>query len=101
MLAESAGISENVAVTTSPSRLMIPPMIPPEVSELLYCTITLTLFEGFVSSGRRSGEIFELSANADPTRSKVSQATAHRDNCLVCFTMKDYIGTIWSNRSAI
>ena len=35
-----------------------------EAGDVLYCTITLMLFDGFASSGCRSGEILELSARA-------------------------------------
>src|SRR5215472_2111897 len=42
-------------------------MSPPpddEAGDVLYCTITLMLFDGFASSGCRSREILELSARA-------------------------------------
>ena len=75
---------------------MIPPSNPPLVhvwGGLLYCTITLTLFEGFDNSGKRSGEIFEVSANADPASSRASKRTANRDICFVYFRV-DCISTI-------
>src|SRR5258708_3354593 len=60
---------------------MIGPSSPPPVHVCggeLYCTITLTEFDGFESSGRRSGEIFELSANAAPAAIRAIPKMAHR-----------------------
>ena len=74
---------------------MSPPRSPPLVQVcggLLYCTTTFTVFEGFESSGNRSGEILEVSANADPAASKTSQRMANRESCLLYLVKKDCIG---------
>jgi hypothetical protein len=56
----------------------------------------LTVFDGFASSGSRSGEIFELSASADPATSKAKHTVAHRPKYLLCFTMSAGICLIQS-----
>src|SRR5207249_118248 len=90
--------------TTPPRTLttvqMRPPSKPPLVhvcGGVLYCTMTLTVCDGFARSGSRSGEIFELSANTDPaTNNKTSHTVAHRARYLLCFTMNVGIRLILS-----
>src|ERR1700730_6138129 len=73
---------------TTPPRILaavqrIPPRNPPpQVGGALYCMITLTLVDEFASSGRRSGEIFEVSAKAVPATMNAHHRTAHRETCL-------------------
>ena len=61
---------------------------------LLYCTMTFTVLDGFDSSGSRSGEIFELSANAAETVSNRSHKTAHGANRLAYLEQKDCMALI-------
>src|SRR5579859_6993417 len=82
--------------TTPPARLTTvqttpptSPSNPPPVVQVcccdgavLYCTITLTLFAGFDSSGSRSGEILELSAKAACATSSIRPKKADRPNLL-------------------
>src|ERR1700730_2420332 len=55
---------------------------------LLYWTITLTLVDGFDNSGRRSGEIFEVSANTEVVVRRTSQRAANRAICFARFRKK-------------
>jgi hypothetical protein len=76
----TALITVNTSFTTPPSRLMAGqgvPAVTPEQSGELYCTMTFTLFAEFVKSGRRSGEILELLANALQANSSARHIAAH------------------------
>src|SRR5438105_2262351 len=74
------------------------PRIPPQfcVGGELYCTMTFTVLDGdcFDSSARKSGEIFESSANAAETVSKTSHKTAHGANRLAYLEQKDCMALI-------
>src|SRR5260221_6768658 len=90
-VADTALIKLKTTLTTPPRMLTTVQMRPPSRPPLLqvcgaelYCTITLTVLFEFDSSGRRSGEIFELSAKADPTASQTSHTVAHRAKYLPC-----------------
>src|SRR5579864_755621 len=87
-----ASISVKAIFTTAVTTLTTVQTMPPRLSSPpplhvccccggeLYCTITLTLFAGFEISGRRSGEILEVSAMA---RAIVNKATtAYRESLL-------------------
>src|SRR5713226_4969205 len=89
MVPATALINVNTTRTTPPRRLTVvqtklpttpssPPLDVHVCTAVLYCTTTLTVFEGFDSSGSRSGEIFELSANAEPAISSTSHKAAKR-----------------------
>src|SRR5579884_1311901 len=87
-VADTAGISEKTAFRTPPSRLTTPlrspPNSPPEdcCGAELYWTMTFIWLDPFASSGFRSGEIFESSANPVPTANKTNHKAAHRANRL-------------------
>src|SRR6476646_11920748 len=81
----TALIRLNTMRTTPPRRLTVVqsrlPSSPPLVhvcTAVLYCTTTLTDFDGSESSGSRSGEIFALSAKAEPALRSTSHKTAAR-----------------------
>src|SRR5580698_6353328 len=84
MLADTAGIKEKTVFSTPPRRFTTPPSRPPRrppdgcCGGVLYCTMTLMLFDEFESNACRSGEILEVSANARLTRSKKKARNAVR-----------------------
>src|ERR1051326_6676551 len=103
-VADTALIRLKTTLTTPPRMFttvqMRPPSRPPLVHVCgaeLYCTITLTELFGFDSSGRRSGEIFELSAKATLVTNKTSQTAADRAKYLLRFTMNIGIRLILSD----
>jgi len=65
-----------VVQTRLPTIPSSPPLDVQVCTGALYCTMTLTVCEGFESSGSRSGEIFELSAKAEPAVRSTSHKTA-------------------------